>query len=185
MSNWGVIVEGELLDNVKIGDSMHFQKPDGTSKSITIKQIVKDRKFYDNANYGNYVGLVVEGLKNKNEIKIGTQICVKKQEQEPVKTSYIDSCPQLVQDIKLYANETITKGDINAGLKILAEITGYVAVLGIAFTALTSWAPMIGIPISIATARGILMAISQNYMNLPRDERQIIAKCASFFYRFV
>lgn len=52
---------------------------------------------------------------------------------------------QLEQDMKFYAKETINKRDIISGLKLLSEITGGIAVFGVATTALTSWGPGLGI----------------------------------------
>lgn len=97
----------------------------------------------------------------------------------------ISSCSQLERDMRQYANDAITKGDIMLGLKLLSEVTGGIAVFGIVATALTSWAPGLGIPISAGTASMIMRNIAKVYINLPTDDRRLIAKCANFFSKII
>ena len=93
----------------------------------------------------------------------------------------ISGCSQLERDMKRYANEVISKQDMMAALTLLSEITGGIAVFGIAAAALTSWIPGMGIPISTGIAYAILRNIASVYVNLPTEERRLIAKCANFF----
>lgn len=93
----------------------------------------------------------------------------------------ISGCSQLELDMKRYANEVISKQDMMAALTLLSEITGGIAVFGIAAAALTSWIPGMGIPISTGIAYAILRNIANVYVNLPTEDRRLIAKCANFF----
>ena len=93
----------------------------------------------------------------------------------------ISGCSQLERDMKRYANEVISKQDMMAALTLLSEITGGIAVFGIAAAALTSWIPGMGIPISTGIAYAILRNIASVYVNLPTEDRRLIAKCANFF----
>lgn len=52
---------------------------------------------------------------------------------------------QLEEDIKKLGKEAITKGDIKAAFKIMGEVTGGLAIFGLAATALTVWIPGLGI----------------------------------------
>ena len=77
---------------------------------------------------------------------------------------------QLEEDIKKLGKEAITKGDIKAAFKIMGEVTGGLAIFGLAATALTVWIPGLGIPISAG---------------LPTDQRRVIAKCAKWLHGIV
>lgn len=106
---------------------------------------------------------------------------------KPAEKTVIDvnSGPQLERDMRKYANDAITKRDIMAGLKLLSEITGGIAVFSIVATALTSWIPGLGIPITAGTARLIMQHIARIYIDLPTDQRRLIAKCANFFNKII
>ena len=86
---------------------------------------------------------------------------------------------QLQQDMAKYANEVINKKDLIAGFQLLSEITGGMLIFGTIATALTSWIPGAGIPISSATAAYALNKISDVYINLPTEDRRLIIKCAN------
>ena len=92
---------------------------------------------------------------------------------------------QLEDDIKKLGNEVITKGDIKAAFKIMGEITGGLAVFGLAATALTVWIPGLGIPISAGIAGKCLSEMGKAYANLPTDQRRVIAKCAKWLHGIV
>jgi len=86
---------------------------------------------------------------------------------------------KLDDDLERYANETFTKGDIKAGLKLISEITGLVGLAGLAFTAITVW--MLGLNIVIPTGTliyGLKMA-AQKYADMNEDERKQVRAVAS------
>lgn len=97
----------------------------------------------------------------------------------------VNNGSQLERDMRKYANDVITKGDIMSGLKLLSEITGGIAVFSIAATAITSWIPGLGIPITAGTVRLIMQHIAKIYIDLPTDQRRLIAKCANFFNKII
>lgn len=92
---------------------------------------------------------------------------------------------QLEDDIKKLGNEVITKGDLKAAFKIMGEITGGLAIFGLAATALTVWIPGLGIPISGGIAAKCLSEMGKAYANLPTDQRRVIAKCAKWLHGIV
>lgn len=87
---------------------------------------------------------------------------------------------QLEDDIEKLGNQVIEKGDVLAGIKLIGEIAGFGGVLYAAFMALTVWIPGFGIPISTGMAAYCMKTIAKEYPNLPRDQRQVVAKCAKF-----
>lgn len=78
----------------------------------------------------------------------------------------------LATDLEFYAGELFTKGDVRAGLRLVGELTGMVAVGGLALTALTSWLPAIGIPISGAMVAQVMRQLAQGYGRMPTEERK-------------
>ena len=57
---------------------------------------------------------------------------------------------KLGDDLEKYADEAFSKGDVKAGLKLIGEISGIVAIAGLVFTAVTVWLP--GLNIVVPTA---------------------------------
>lgn len=92
---------------------------------------------------------------------------------------------QLEDDISKLADEVVTKKDIKAAFAIMAEVTGGIAVFGLAATALTVWIPGLGIPISAALANQCSRVMAKEYVNLPTDQRRIIAKCAKCLHGII
>lgn len=92
---------------------------------------------------------------------------------------------QLEDDIKQLANEAITKRDIMSAFKIMGEVTGGLALFGLAATALTVWIPGLGIPISAGIAGKCLVEMGKHYADLPTEDRQAIAKCAKWLHGIV
>lgn len=64
----------------------------------------------------------------------------------------------------------------------MGEVTGGLAIFGLAATALTVWIPGFGIPISAGLAGKCLTEMGKAYANLPTDQRRIIAKCAKWLH---
>lgn len=64
----------------------------------------------------------------------------------------------------------------------MGEVTGGLAIFGLAATALTVWIPGLGIPISAGLAGKCLTEMGKAYANLPTDQRRIIAKCAKWLH---
>jgi len=72
----------------------------------------------------------------------------------------------LEDDLQRYAHEAWTLGDVRAGLKLIAELSGIVGLAFICYTAITVWVPglnAIGIPISTAMAGKWLMEAAKRY----------------------
>lgn len=95
------------------------------------------------------------------------------------------SSTQLERDMAKYADDTFNKGDLKAGFLLLSEITGGIAIFGLIATALTSWLPGAGIPISSAMAAAAIKKIAEVYADLPTEDRRIIIKCANFLKKIV
>lgn len=102
-----------------------------------------------------------------------------------IQTTPTISGTQLERDMAKYADDTFNKGDLKAGFLLLSEITGGIAIFGVIATALTSWLPGAGIPISSAMAAAGIKKIAEAYANLPTEDRRIIIKCANFLKRIV
>ena len=64
----------------------------------------------------------------------------------------------------------------------MGEVTGGLAIFGLAATALTVWIPGLGIPISAGLAGKCLTEMGKAYANLPTDQRRVIAKCAKWLH---
>ena len=64
----------------------------------------------------------------------------------------------------------------------MGEVTGGLAIFGLAATALTVWILGLGIPISAGLAGKCLTEMGKAYANLPTDQRRIIAKCAKWLH---
>lgn len=62
----------------------------------------------------------------------------------------------------------------------MGEVTGGLAIFGLAATALTVWIPGLGLPISAGLVGKCLTEMGKAYANLPTDQRRIIAKCAKW-----
>ncbi len=67
----------------------------------------------------------------------------------------------------------------------MGEVTGGLAIFGLAATALTVWIPGLGIPISAGLAGKCLTEMGKAYANLPTDQRRVIAKCAKWLHGIV
>ncbi len=67
----------------------------------------------------------------------------------------------------------------------MGEVTGGLAIFGLAATALTVWIPGLGLPISAGLAGKCLTEMGKAYANLPTDQRRVIAKCAKWLHGIV
>ena len=67
----------------------------------------------------------------------------------------------------------------------MGEVTGGLAIFGLAATALTVWIPGLGIPISAGLAGKCLTEMGKAYANLPTDQRRVIAKCGKWLHGIV
>lgn len=85
---------------------------------------------------------------------------------------------KLGDDLEKYADEAFTKGDVEAGLKLIGEISGIVALAGLAFTAITVWLPGLNIVIpTVLLGRGIRIAATE-YSNLNEKQRKQVRSVA-------
>ena len=67
----------------------------------------------------------------------------------------------------------------------MGEVTGGLAIFGLAATALTVWIPGLGLPISAGLAGKCLTEMGKAYANLPTDQHRVIAKCAKWLHGIV
>lgn len=67
----------------------------------------------------------------------------------------------------------------------MGEVTGGLAIFGLAATALTVWISGLGLPISAGLVGKCLTEMGKAYANLPTDQRRIIAKCAKWLHGIV
>ncbi|MGX9725982.1 MAG: hypothetical protein ACTFAK_01295 [Candidatus Electronema sp. VV] len=86
---------------------------------------------------------------------------------------------KLDDDLERYANEAFTKGDVKAGLKLLAEITGLVGLAGLAFTAITVWLPGLNIAIPTGTLVYGLKIAAKEYSDMDEADRKSVRAVAS------
>lgn len=85
---------------------------------------------------------------------------------------------KLEDDLARYADEAFTKGDVKAGLQLIGEISGMVALAGLAFTAVTVWLPGLNIAIpGVVLARGLTMA-AKEYSNMDEKQRKQVRAVA-------
>jgi hypothetical protein len=85
---------------------------------------------------------------------------------------------KLDQDLEKYADEAFNKHDVVAGLKLIGEISGMVALAGLAFTAITVWLPGLNIIIPMGVlGKGLSMA-AKEYSNMDEKQRKQIRSVA-------
>jgi 2Fe-2S type ferredoxin len=96
-----------------------------------------------------------------------------------------DDLSQLEKDLKTYANETWTKKDVIAGLRLIGTLTGAVGLVG-AFIALIStgipFIQQIGIPITGGMAMKLIIQAMKEYDRLNSDQRKIVRKAVRFLH---
>lgn len=89
----------------------------------------------------------------------------------------------LDQDLAEWAGELFTKGDLKAGLKLVAEIAGGVGLFVGGMALVTNAVPIlnsIGIPLTIGAANMLLRQAARQYMYLGTEERKQVRAVASF-----
>lgn len=87
---------------------------------------------------------------------------------------------KLFEDIERYADETFNKGDIEAGLKLIGEISGIVTLTGLAVVAITIWLPGLNIVIPAGVlAKGLSMA-AKEYGDMDEKQRKQVRSVARF-----
>ena len=86
----------------------------------------------------------------------------------------------LSDDLEKFKNEAVTKKDIKAGFKLIAEIGGIITVAGVAFTAVTVWLPGVGIPVSGYVAFKIVQHSIKSYSSLDGKERKSVRAVVRF-----
>ena len=92
---------------------------------------------------------------------------------------------KLEDDLKQYADEVYTKRDLKAGIKLISEVVGLVAVGGAVVTALVVWVPGVGVPMSAGTASLLGRYIVTEYTNLDEDKRKQIRAVVKWLKRGV
>ena len=78
----------------------------------------------------------------------------------------------LSEDLKKYSDELFTQGELKAGLAIIKEVAGAIAVGGFIFTALTVWMPAIGVSVATATVAQIIARTAVAYSELGTEDRK-------------
>ena len=86
---------------------------------------------------------------------------------------------KLEDDLKTYANETFTKGDVTAGLKLISEISGIIMIAGLITTAVTVWLPGLNIAIPASVLYGGLSKAAEEYSNMDETQRKQVRSVAS------
>ena len=81
---------------------------------------------------------------------------------------------QLYDDLERYANETFTKKDLRAGLRLIAELAGIgtIAGVGLGLTSLTI--PYIGPRLSYFILRGGAQLLVNWYVDLNAEDRRLV-----------
>lgn len=75
----GVIVDGTTLTSkISLGEHLQYNDISGKRRNVQVKSIVKGEQFCDSAHCGEYVGILLQGIKDVNEISIGTQLYIAK-----------------------------------------------------------------------------------------------------------
>lgn len=86
----GIVVTGKVLsDHMRTGDIMQFTQVNGVNRSVVVSGIERNRQLCNEVKYGDIVGVLLKGLRNKNEISIGTQLRIKEQFQVEQSTSSV------------------------------------------------------------------------------------------------
>ncbi|OZH53187.1 hypothetical protein AFK68_19370 [Hydrocoleum sp. CS-953] len=87
----------------------------------------------------------------------------------------------LKEDIKIYRDELYTKGDIKAGLAIIAEALGYATVMGVALYAIgtvSAAIPFAGIPFArqlfASASKQLFFGLHRVYTEADSDKRKLI-----------
>lgn len=86
----------------------------------------------------------------------------------------------LEEDLAKNANEFYTKQDLNAGLEVVKEVAGVIAVGGFALTVLTSWMPAIGITLATGTVVRIMAHMARVYSQKTLEERKQIRAAVKY-----
>lgn len=86
----------------------------------------------------------------------------------------------LFDDLDRYYDEFYTKGDLEAGRKILIEVVGVAVLGGALLTALTSWLPPLGITLGAATVAQVMYYAATAYVDLDEDERKYVRAVVSW-----
>lgn len=80
----------------------------------------------------------------------------------------------LEEDLRRYATEFYTTGDLEAGRQLLCEVAGMAAAGGLLLTALTSWLPGIGIAVGSGTVLLVMTKAAEAYAEMDADGRRRI-----------
>lgn len=78
-----------------------------------------------------------------------------------------------------------TKKDVEAGLKLVIEITGAISLGSSAFTVLTGWLPAIGITLAPAIISKILIQLAKGYTQLSAEQRKEVRAAVKWIKRAV
>jgi hypothetical protein len=94
-----------------------------------------------------------------------------------------ESCKStLAEDLETYAHELYTRRDLKAGIQLISEISGVVAVGGLLLTILTSWLPAIGIAVPTFVIVRCLYLAACAYNDLGTKERRQIRAVVSWLH---
>ena len=66
---------------MRTGDIMQFVQESGVTRNVVVSGIERNRQLCNEAKYGDIVGVFLKGLRDKNEISIGTQLRIREQSQ--------------------------------------------------------------------------------------------------------
>lgn len=86
---------------------------------------------------------------------------------------------QLERDLRTLTDSALSKGDAEAAIRLVAEITGGVAVLGIAATVISAmFGPAGLVPVGAAACHLMFKKCGEAYANLSTEDRTLVRKLA-------
>lgn len=100
ISGRGIVVTGVIASGIiRVGDKMSIITPDGIEKTVVVSGIEQSRKLIDEANIGDTVGVLLNGVKDKTEIPAGSILCAKVTIQKPETSTINQNTALVVSDI--------------------------------------------------------------------------------------
>lgn len=86
---------------------------------------------------------------------------------------------QLERDLRILTDSALSKKDAEAAIKLVAEITGGIAVLGIAATVISAiFGPAGLVPVGAAACHVMFKKCGEAYANLSTEDRTLVRKLA-------
>jgi hypothetical protein len=90
------------------------------------------------------------------------------------KTTTFEKKTTLTEDLSRYAGEFYSKGDLQAGKKLLIEIGGMITIGGFVLSAATVWLPAVGVTLSTYTIARLIFHVGTYYNKATEAQRKQI-----------